>query len=92
MRRVTTVDIGLCGTEMIYFAAGQEGMGGGIMVTASHNPADYNGLKMVKEGSRPISSDTGLGAIEQQTIALMQVAPPQLYPLIAELTYKNKVF
>ena len=68
---VTTVDIGLCGTEMIYFAAGQDHMGGGIMVTASHNPADYNGLKMVKEGSRPISSDTGLGAIEQETIVLM---------------------
>jgi phosphomannomutase len=65
---------------MIYFAAGQEGMGGGIMVTASHNPADYNGLKMVKEGSRPISSDTGLGAIEQQTIALMQsVSEPSSY-------------
>ena len=77
---VHTVDIGLCGTEMIYFAAGQEGMGGGIMVTASHNPADYNGLKMVKEGSRPISSDTGLGAIEQQTIALMQsLSEPSSY-------------
>jgi phosphomannomutase len=89
-RVLTTVDIGLCGTEMIYFAAGQEGMGGGIMVTASHNPADYNGLKMVKEGSRPISSDTGLGAIEQQTIALMQsVSEPSRYNFNS-LTYRTK--
>ncbi len=88
---MTTVDIGLCGTEMIYFAAGQEGMGGGIMVTASHNPADYNGLKMVKEGSRPISSDTGLGAIEQETIALMQsLSEPSRYQFNSALhTEKN---
>lgn len=82
---VTTVDIGLCGTEMIYFAAGQDHMGGGIMVTASHNPADYNGLKMVKEGSRPISSDTGLGAIEQETITLMNTmtAPAAYTPTMS---------
>mgnify|MGYP000499943126 CR=1 FL=1 len=88
---VQTIDIGLCGTEMIYFAAGQEGMGGGIMVTASHNPADYNGLKMVKEGSRPISADTGLGAIEQQTIALMQAqsAPNSYIPNAALHTEKS---
>ncbi len=83
---VKTVDIGLCGTEMIYFAAAQEGMGGGIMVTASHNPADYNGLKMVKEGSRPISADTGLGAIEQETICLMSdIVVPATYMPTPEL-------
>jgi len=58
------VDIGLCGTEMVYFAASLEGMGGGIMVTASHNPRDYNGMKFVREGARPISSDSGLLEIE----------------------------
>lgn len=89
---VTTIDIGLCGTEMIYFAAGQDHMGGGIMVTASHNPADYNGLKMVKEGSRPISSDTGLGAIEQETIALMSaVAAPSAYTPTASLHTEQSV-
>lgn len=88
----TTVDIGLCGTEMIYFAAGQDHMGGGIMVTASHNPADYNGLKMVKEGSRPISSDTGLGAIEQETIALMNSIPaPSAYIPTAGLHSEQSV-
>lgn len=57
---VEVLDIGLCGTEMVYFATGHLGADGGIMVTASHNPADYNGLKLVREEARPISADTGL--------------------------------
>jgi phosphomannomutase len=57
------LDIGLCGTEEVYFATAFAKAGGGIMVTASHNPIDWNGLKLVREGSRPISGDTGLGAI-----------------------------
>jgi phosphomannomutase len=56
-------DIGLCGTEEIYFATFSQEMDGGIMVTASHNPMDYNGMKLVREGSRPISGDSGLHAI-----------------------------
>lgn len=58
------LDIGLGGTEMVYFATGYLEADGGIMVTASHNPADYNGLKMVREQSRPISGDTGLKDIQ----------------------------
>ena len=57
---VEVLDIGLCGTEMVYFATGHLGADGGIMVTASHNPADYNGLKLVREEARPISADSGL--------------------------------
>jgi len=57
---VNVTDIGLCGTEGVYFATFSEGMDGGVMVTASHNPPDYNGMKFVREGSRPISADTGL--------------------------------
>ena len=53
-------DIGLCGTEQIYHATFHGGYDGGIVVTASHNPKDYNGMKFVREGSRPISGDTGL--------------------------------
>ncbi|MEX1670879.1 phosphomannomutase [Zhongshania guokunii] len=57
---VDVYDIGLCGTEEIYFATSHAGMDGGIAVTASHNPKDYNGMKFVREGSKPISGDTGL--------------------------------
>lgn len=59
------IDIGQCGTEMIYFATAYLHADGGIMVTASHNPADYNGLKLVRRDARPISGDTGLQEIEQ---------------------------
>jgi phosphomannomutase len=58
-------DIGLCGTEVVYFATFHKEMDGGIMVTASHNPPDYNGMKFVREGSRPISGDNGLQDIRQ---------------------------
>ncbi len=60
---VNVIDIGLCGTEEVYFATSHYGLGGGLMVTASHNPIDYNGIKMVREGSRPISAADGLGEI-----------------------------
>jgi len=57
------LDIGLCGTEEVYFATAFARAGGGIMVTASHNPAGWNGMKLVREGARPISGDSGLGEI-----------------------------
>lgn len=60
---VDVFDIGICGTEMVYFATFNDKMDGGIMVTASHNPMDYNGMKFVRENSRPISGDSGLNAI-----------------------------
>ena len=60
---VAVQDIGLCGTEEIYFATAHLGVGGGIVVTASHNPKDYNGMKFVREGARPISGDSGLADI-----------------------------
>ena len=54
------IDIGMVGTEEVYFATSHLEADGGIEVTASHNPIDYNGMKPIREGSRPISSDTGL--------------------------------
>jgi len=66
---VDVVDIGRCGTEQVYFATFHLGLDGGIMVTASHNPADYNGLKLVREKAKPISADTGLKEIEQLALS-----------------------
>lgn len=63
---IDVVDIGLCGTEMVYYASAIDGMDGGAMVTASHNPKDYNGIKLVRAGARPISEDTGLLDIERR--------------------------
>jgi len=61
---VDVFDIGQCGTEEVYFATFHFEMDGGICVTASHNPKDYNGMKFVREGSRPISGDSGLKDIQ----------------------------
>ncbi len=63
------VDIGRCGTEQVYFATFHLKLDGGVMVTASHNPADYNGLKLVREAGKPISADTGLLEIQALTLA-----------------------
>ena len=63
------IDIGQCGTEMIYFATAHLGLDGGIMITASHNPKEYNGLKLVRKEARPISGDTGLKDIEAKVMA-----------------------
>ncbi|WP_312685192.1 phosphomannomutase [Stenotrophomonas chelatiphaga] len=63
------IDIGMCGTEEVYFQTDHLGAAGGVMVTASHNPMDYNGMKLVREKARPISSDTGLFAISDAVAA-----------------------
>ncbi len=62
---VNVTDLGMTGTEEIYFATSFLKMDGGVEVTASHNPMDYNGLKLVREQSRPISGDTGLKDIQR---------------------------
>ncbi len=74
---VDVYDIGLCGTEGVYFATFAEQMDGGIMVTASHNPPDYNGMKFVREQSRPISGDTGLKEIQKIAEANAYTTPPR---------------
>jgi phosphomannomutase/phosphomannomutase/phosphoglucomutase len=62
---VDVIDLGLTGTEEIYFAAFHLDVDGAIEVTASHNPLDYNGMKFVGQGARPISGDTGLRQIQR---------------------------
>ena len=73
---VEVLDLGLCGTEQVYFYTTFCKSDGGIMVTASHNPADYNGMKFVRELSRPLSGDSGLRDIEALTAAGNFPLPP----------------
>ncbi|SEH25199.1 phosphomannomutase [Selenomonas sp. KH1T6] len=77
------VDIGLCGTEMIYHAAGR--MDGGLMVTASHNPKEYNGLKLVRKGAVPLTKD------ELKALASMVQEGAQLPPAAAVAARSTKV-
>lgn len=84
-------DIGLCGTEGVYFATFDQKLDGGIMVTASHNPPDYNGMKFVREQSRPISADTGLkdmqAMIEEGRLPPRVRTPGQVQPLDTSRRY-----
>lgn len=59
------INIGQCGTEEVYFATSHLQADGGIVVTASHNPKDFNGMKLIRENSKPISGDTGLNEIRK---------------------------
>ena len=61
---VNVLDLGMTGTEEVYFGAFHLDVQGGIEITASHNPMDYNGMKLVRENARPISADTGLKQIQ----------------------------
>ncbi len=68
------LDLGLCGTEEIYFAAADLEVDGAIMITASHNPADYNGMKIVLAGAVPVGRDNGLGDIEAMAATAGEVS------------------
>ncbi len=63
------LDIGLVGTEMLYYAVGDLGLDGGICVTASHNPKDYTGMKIVRRGALPVGGDSGLGEVRERALA-----------------------
>jgi phosphomannomutase/phosphoglucomutase len=82
---VNVVDIGLCGTEEVYFATFHHRTDGGIMITASHNPKGYNGMKLVAYNAKPISGDSGLKEIEQRVIYNDFSAEPQLKSGLVEL-------
>jgi phosphomannomutase len=63
-------DIGMIGTEMLYFGVGELDLDGGVMVTASHNPKDYTGMKIVRRGALPVGGDSGLLDIRDRALAL----------------------
>jgi phosphomannomutase len=63
------LDIGLVGTEMLYFAVGDRGLDGGVMVTASHNPQEYTGMKIVRAGALPVGGDSGLLDVRDRALA-----------------------
>ena len=63
------VDIGMVGTEMLYCAVGELGLEGGIAVTASHNPKEYTGMKIVRRGALPVGGDSGLLDIRDRALA-----------------------
>lgn len=73
------IDLGMCGTEMIYFSTPFLDADGGVMITASHNPPEYNGLKFVKKGSVPMGYDSGLKDIEKMILSddLGEIAEPK---------------
>ncbi|MGH3024619.1 MAG: phosphomannomutase/phosphoglucomutase [Gaiellaceae bacterium] len=67
---VDVVDIGMVGTEMVYFAVGELGLDGGVAVTASHNPKEYTGMKIVRRGALPVGGDSGLLEVRERAMAL----------------------
>jgi phosphomannomutase len=63
------LDVGMVGTEMLYFAVGELGLDGGICVTASHNPKEYTGMKIVRRGALPVGGDSGLQEVRARALA-----------------------
>src|SRR5260370_5897954 len=73
------VDYGMMGTDMLYFAVARDGQDGGAQITASHNPKQYNGIKLVRQEAFPLSGDAGLGEIRDM-IASSTLPPPAATP------------
>jgi phosphomannomutase len=76
-RGADVVDIGLVGTEMVYFAVGDLGLDGGIAVTASHNPKEYTGMKIVRRGALPVGGDSGLLDVRDRALSLQDMSGGQ---------------
>ena len=82
------VDYGMMGTDMLYFAVARDGHDGGVQITASHNPKEYNGIKMVRKEAFPLSGESGIGDIRDM-IAANQLPPPAAKP--GTISRKNVV-
>ena len=74
------LDLGLVGTEMVYFAVGELGLDGGIAVTASHNPKEYTGMKIVRRGALPVGGDSGLSDVRERAVSLLAGARHETRP------------
>ncbi len=70
------IDIGMVGTEMVYFAVGELDLDGGVMVTASHNPKEYTGMKIVRRGALPVGGDSGLLEVRDRAMAATGTTVP----------------
>jgi phosphomannomutase len=79
MQGVNVVDYGMLGTDQLYFAVVEDALDGGAQITASHNPGEYNGIKMVRSGALPLSGDAGIGDIRDM-IAENRLPPPAAEP------------
>jgi len=79
MQGVDVVDYGMLGTDQLYFAVVEDALDGGAQITASHNPGEYNGIKMVRSGALPLSGDAGIGDIRDM-IAADRIPPPATTP------------
>jgi phosphomannomutase len=79
MQGVDVVDYGMLGTDQLYFAVVEDALDGGAQITASHNPGEYNGIKMVRSGALPLSGDAGIGDIRDM-IAADRIPPPAATP------------
>jgi phosphomannomutase len=88
MQGADVVDYGMMGTDMLYFAVVNDGLEGGAQITASHNPGEYNGIKMVRTGAQPLSGDAGIGDIRDM-IANDRLPEPAAVP--GTLTSRNVV-
>ncbi len=91
---VDVIDLGMCGTEEIYFATEHLGVDGGIEVTASHNPINYNGMKMVSAGSRPLIPDAEMAAIKEvaeKRSFVMAAQKGAIRPMDIRKAYANKI-
>lgn len=89
----SVTDIGLCGTEEIYYAAANGPFDAGIMITGSHNPADENGFKLVRGGAVPVSGDSGLAALRDRVGELLAAGAPSPAggaesPAVRELSFR----
>jgi phosphomannomutase len=75
---VNVIDIGLVGTEMVYFAVGELELDGGVMVTASHNPKEYTGMKIVRRGALPVGGDSGLLEVRDRAMSHVRGQTPDV--------------